>query len=729
MRTVTPSPSFPKADQRVSLLAAFTAVGLAALSVTGGALAQETPTAGDDAPPADSEVLTLGPIVVEGDAGVVTEGTGSYTTERATVGSRLPADVRDVPQAITVITRERLDDGNVSTLEEAGYLIPNLSTATGDLFTGSLYARGNEVFTYNVDGSPRPFLSIYGTAPDLVFFDRVEVLSGPSGLFQGSGEPVGTINLVRRRPSDTFSASVAAAYGSFDSYRGEADLSTPLLEDGSLRARFITYGETEDSFVSITEQDRAGFYGTVEYDFSDQTTLSVGGIVENQDIVRFSGLPTFTDGGLIDLNRDTFVGAPFNNFDAETYEGFADLEHRFDFGGVLRLVGRYFTRSVDIKNVLGSTGVDRDTGNFNLFTFARDFEEDTGYLDANLTMPFSVFDREGEMTFGTDYRYTNQVTLQNFDFSAGTQNIFTFDPFSIPEPTITFPGTGPGFRLNTETTTTEFGGYAQARIDVTDRLTLTAGGRLAHYESETDDTGRNRRTSDLEETRFVPFAGIGYDITDAVTAYASYSEIFQPQTELRADGSQLDPLVGQQVETGVKAFFLGGDLAAQAAVFWLRDENRAEDDPDNPGSFIDSAEADTYGFEALIAGRPFPGVDVTIGYSYVDTELETDPTPAHSFTAWGRYTIESGDLSGLFFGLGGRAVSDFDNQSGDVTIEAPGYAVLDAMIGYDITENVRAQLFAENLLDRDYVDRINQTSRGTFYGEPFNVTVRLSASF
>ena len=147
------------------------------------------------------------------------------------------------------------------------------------------------------------------------------------------------------------------------------------------------------------------------------------------------------------------------------------------------------------------------------------------------------------------------------------------------------------------------------------------------------------------------------------------------------------------------------------------------------GSFIASGEADTYGFEAFVAGSPHPGLDLTVGYSYVETDLVTDPTPPHSFTAWGRYTVQSGPLDGLFFGLGARAVSDFDAESGDVTINAPGYAVFDAMVGYHITDNVRAQVFVENVFDRDYVDRINQTSRGTFFGEPLNATFRVSATF
>ena len=677
------------------------AVGLAVTAATGGARAEDQAGSGDGD---DEKPMVLAPIVVEGERGVVTEGTGSYATERATVGSKQPAGVRDVPQAVTVITRQRLDDGNATTLEEAGYLIPNVSTATGDLFIGSLYSRGHEVFTYNVDGAPRPFLSLYGTAPDLVFFDRVEVLSGPSGVFQGSGEPVGTINLVRKRALDGFAASAAGSYGTFGAFRGEADVTGALLQDGSLRGRIVAYGETEESFVDVTESDRIGVYGTLEQDIGDRTTISLGGIHEEQDVVRFSGLPTFGDGEIIDFDRDTFIGAPYNNFHSRASEGFLEMEHELDFGGVLKVMGRYYDKSANNFSALAFTPVDRETGNFQAFVFAREYDEKTAYLDANVTSPFSLLQREGEFAVGVDYRYTDQTTLQNFDFSLGTQNIDTFDPGDLPEPSIDFPGVGPGFALNTETTTSEYGAYAQGRLEIVERLKLTLGVRVAHYDSTTDDTGRDIEVSDLTETRAVPYAGLSFDATDNVTLYTSYSEIFQPQTEQRADGSQLDPIIGRQVEVGAKASLLEGGLSAQVAAFWLRDQNRAEadPDPDNVGAFLDSGEAVTRGVEIFVAGRPYPGFDVTAGYSFVETELETDPTPEQSFTIWGKYTLESGPLRGLYLGAGLRAVSSFESRDEDIRINADAYAVVDAAIGYAITINNGDKYIVKRVGD-DYV--------------------------
>lgn len=674
--------------------------------------------------------MALDPIVVEGAPGVVTEGSGSYTTRRATVGYKQPVDIRRAPQTVNVITRGRMDDAGADSIEEAAALLPNLTTATGNGFTGSLYSRGHEMFTYNVDGAPRPFLSLYGTAPDLVFFDRVEVLSGPSGVFQGSGEPVGTLNLVRKRPTDHFAANAAGALGTYGFRRIEGDVGGPLNAAGSVRGRVVGFGMSEESSIDFAERDRAGAFGTLEFDLGRATTLSVGALPETQDVTAHSGLPTLTDGRLLDVDPDTFIGAAWNRNDVDTAEGFVEVEHELDGGAVFKTSGRVYDRETIIRNALASTGVDPATGDFDMFVFARDWDETTSYLDANITAPLALLGRDGTFTVGVDYRDTEQTMLQNFDFSPGTRNINTFDPRSIAEPAIAFPGVGPGFRLNTVTETDETGVYGYARAGLTDRLRLTLGARYAGYDSTVTDTGRDTLNSRIEETELVPFAGLSYDISDTVTGYLSYSEIFQAQSELASGGVQLAPLTGKQVEAGLKRVMMDGRLTAQAAVYQLDDENRAVEDPGNPGFFLARGDATTRGFEASLAGSPAPGIELALGYAYVDTELETDPTSDHNLTAATRYNFREGPLSGWYLGAGVRAASDFDSDPGDgVVIEAPGYVVFDLLAGYHLSDTLELQLRVNNVLDNEYVERINDTTRGTFYGEPMSAVMKLKGTF
>ncbi|MEO0622191.1 MAG: TonB-dependent siderophore receptor [Pseudomonadota bacterium] len=676
------------------------------------------------------DVTVLAPITVEGDPGVITEGQDSYAWERATVGGKQPQDRRDIPQTVIVLPRQALDDFGVDSIEDAARLIPSLSEATGDGFSGSLYTRGQEVFQYFVDGAPRPFLSIYGTAPDLFFFDRFELMSGPSGVFQGSGEPVGTLNLVRKRPTDELQMLFGASGDTLGGYRLEGDIGGALNEAGTIRARIAAYGEHQDSNVAFTEQDQAGVFGTIELDLGEHTTLSAGGILEYTNALRFSGLPTFEDGDLIDIDRDTFIGSDENDAEIPNREGFVELEHEFAYGGVAKLTGRVFDQSASLLNLLGLKPVERETGDFDVFFFAREFEQTAYYADANLTSPFTVFDRPVEIVAGVDYRRTEQGFEQNFDFSPGTVNIFDFDPRAFDKPQITFPGVGPGFRLNTETVQNETGLYAQGRIEITDRVKLNLGGRFSIFDSETTDTGRGIRT-EFDETDFAPYAGLTVDVLDNVTVYGSYAEIFQPQTEQSSDGATLQPRQGRQFEVGVKTEHFGGALITQASAYLIQDRNRALPDlaADAPGFFTASDEADSKGVEFLVSGSPLPGLELIAGISHVDTDLVTDPTPDTVFSAFGKYTFGEGPLRGLGLGAGVRAVSGLDIRSGDIEITAPGYAVVDAFASYEITDGVEAKLAVTNLFDRTYVERINTTSRGTFFGEPLTARFTVSARF
>ena len=671
------------------------------------------------------EPAELERIVVEGDATVVTEGSDSYDADYATVGGKQPLTLREIPQTVNVITRARLDDANANSLEEAAYLLPNLTEASGNGFLGSVYSRGYEVFTYNIDGAPRPFLSLYGTAPDLAFFDRVEILSGPSGVFQGTGEPVGTVNLVRKRAKADFHANIAATVGSFDSRRLEADLGGAITESGSVSGRIVGFTLDEETYLDFAQRERDGFYGTLEFRPTAQSALYIGGIVESQLANSHSGLPTFSDGQLLDVDMDTYIGAPWNANDQDTDELFVEYEHYFSNGAVLRALGRTYDREAEIRNALAASPVDPVTGDFSMFTFARDFEETSDYWDINYTAPFEMGSGDSEFTVGADLRETDQGFVQNFDFGFPMQNIATFDPTSLIEPQISFPGVGPGFRLNTTTETEEFGVYGYARLAPLEGVRVTVGGRYTSYDSTSRDLGRARVTADIDEDEFVPLVGASWDVTDTTTLYASYSEIFQPQNGNLATGARIAPLEGRQWEIGVKSDWLNNRLAFQAAIFSVEDENRAISDPDNPGAVIAAGEANNEGFETTIAGRINDRFSITAGYAYVDTDLETAPTPEHTFTVWGRY-----DAGNQFYaGAGARAVSDFDSFDGPIRIEASGYGIFDAMLGYRVTDHWEAQLFIKNLFDKEYVNRVNDTTRGVFYGEPLSGQVRVSYRF
>jgi outer membrane receptor for ferric coprogen and ferric-rhodotorulic acid len=617
-------------------------------------------------------------------------------------------------------------------LEDAMRRTTGMLILNNDQGRSSIFTRGYELDTTLVDWLSAPLSSIYGTQLDLAVVDRVEVLRGPAGLFAGTGSPGGIVNLARKRGPEAFSGGAAATVGSWDFYRAEAEIGGPLVESGKVRARLVGAYQDRENFVDVNENQVGVVYGSSEFDLTDSTTLSVGALNQERDILPFNGLPTYTTGELLDLDRSTFIGADWNRFDNRTSEGFVELAHAFDNGATASLGSRYTDRFVDFKYAYAGSAVTPGVDTTNLVAIERKYWEESLALDAHFNQPFKLFGLEQSVLVGADYRRYEQTTLQGSAAAFATVNVF--DPTSdVPEPTITLNG-------QTEVVPEQYGAYGQARLSAWEPLTLVAGGRFTWYDAETHNLLSGSKTSDVEvDNEFTPYVGLVLDVTDNVSAYASYTDIFVPQTQLDASGQPLKPRIGDQYEIGVKADFFDERLSMSLAAFRLRDENRALATA-VPNEFVAAGEVEVQGVEAEIGGTVLPGWEIYAGYAYTDTEyLKATAaqqgtafstfTPTHNFNLWTKYAFQDGPLEGFHVAGGGRAVSSFYNLSGPTKIKQDGYQVVDLQVGYEIVENVNATLTVNNVFDEEYYTRVGGTSVFNFYGEPRSVWFKLGASF
>lgn len=679
------------------------------------------------------ETTVLGEIVVKGSS-YETESTDSYTTDLVSVGEKDVRPVREIPQSTTVVTRERLDDGDYTSLDTVLRETPGVVVLTNDDGRSSLYSRGFEFDTLYFNGLPAPLSSIYGTQPDMAIVDHVEILRGPSGLFGGTGEPAGAINMRLKQAPDEFMARLTGSVGSWSAYRGELDVGGPLNKEGTIRGRFVGAWTSEESWIDVVENKVGVAYGTIQADISPNTTATFSISHMDRDIAPFNGLPTLADGTLLDLDRSTFTGADWNSFDNRVTDYIAEVEHRFDGGGHVKASARYSVRDVDFLYGYAASAASASETVTNMRWLARDYSEDSLALDLHVSKPFEFSGIENNIILGADYRGFDSTLYNATNLINGTFDLNDWNS-DVAKPTVTY-----GAPTLTEQKQT--GIYGQWRVKPLDRLTLIGGGRLTWYDIT---AGTSSASGDAE---FTPYAGVVYDLTDRVSAYASYTEIFQPQTQLDEDGNLLDPRVGRQYEVGVKANILD-NINASIAYFNLLDKNRATthpDSPTNPNSmfYVAMGEAHIQGVEIEATGSLTPNWQVTAGYTYTDTEFVNTTqtagaefyTPEHMLHLWTKYNFDEshGILDGFFVGGGVKVFSSFKNISrtaagGATTIEAPGYTVVDVQVGYDFNEHLQASLTINNLFDEKYYERVGGTSVFNFYGEPLSATFKLSASY
>ncbi len=340
---------------------------------------------------AEEAGVVLPEVLVQGST-YRTDTTESYTTDLISVGDKDTRPLREVPQSTTVLTRERLNDGNYTSLDTALKETPGVVVLSNDEGRSSLYSRGFEFDSFYLNGLPTPLSSIYGTQPDMVMVDHIEILRGPSGLFGGSGEPSGAINMRLKQASDVPRVSVDAIYGSYGNKRIEGDLTGPLVESGALRGRLVGALSSKNGFVDDTFNKVGVIYGTLQADIAEDTTATLSVSHQERRIKPFNGLPTLSDGTLLNLDRSTFTGADWNYFDNRVTNYLAEVEHRFEDGGHAKLSALYSRADVDFLYAYAA-GAANSAGVVTSGTrwLARDYQEDSFALDAHISRPFELF--------------------------------------------------------------------------------------------------------------------------------------------------------------------------------------------------------------------------------------------------------------------------------------------------------------------------------------------------
>lgn len=657
-----------------------------------------------------------------------------YTVPAVSIG-KIEQSLKDTPQSVSVITRQRMDDQNITKVEDA---LKQTTGVTVERFDGAgnynvIRSRGFEIGAFQLDGVPISQGSNYSTALDTAVYERVEVLRGPAGLLQGAGEPGGSINLVRKRALGTLAIGANASVGSFGLRRADVDVTGALNAAGTLRARVVGVKEDRNSHVDTLFNNRETAYGTLEFDFSPSTTLSVGYTRQKVRAAVDQGLPSLANGQLLDLPVSSFAGLRGNRQDLLTEDAFAELEHRLDNGGLIKFSARDVTRSSFYQAARGRTAFAAN-GAYQLETV--DFLQkntDRNY-DLFYTSPVKIGDTTHRVLLGM-----SSNTGQNFggNFANGPNfaaNIYQPN-YDIAYPVINLPG------YTSVTTRSEDALYGQFQFNATERLKLLAGGRLSWADIEVRRPRDGVVTSTAEPGRqFTPSVAAIYALDANISAYTSYAETFVLQTALNAAGGLLPPRTGSQIEFGLKGEFFNKRLNAHAAIFRILDKNRAVTDPVVPTASVAGGEVRAQGFETEVSGQVAPGWDLTAGYAYTETLYLKAPvaqagtvfspvTPKHSINLSTRYALRGAGLAGWSVGGGVTWRSEFAAQSGAIRIVSGNYALFNAQVAYQVNDKVSVSLSAENLLDEKYYEKVSGVTRQNFYGEPRRVVLALKARY
>ncbi|WP_448089726.1 TonB-dependent siderophore receptor [Pseudomonas azerbaijanoccidentalis] len=709
-----------------------------------------------------SSSLQLGATTISGQAlGLTTEDTGSYTTGATTTATKLPLTIRETPQSVTVVTRQQMDDQGSKSVGDVLRNTPGVTMQKYDSDRTEFSTRGFAITNFQYDGVNIPYDGVYGENPnnsdDSASLDRIEVIKGSTGLMTGAGDPAATVNLVRKKPTKEFKASVSGTVGSWDNYRTEGDISGPLNDSGSVRGRFVGALQDKDSYIDHYSQKKDLYYGILEADLTDDTLLTLG-VDKSSATPRGSSWtgnsPFFSDGGRTDFSRSFNPGSDWSrrDFDSTTY--FASLEQALANDWKLKATLDQKTTDHDTQLASASGGnPDRATGEGMFFYWGRwEGHRVQNTADINVSGPVSLGGREHELVAGfmTSHSRQTGATYDTSAFELVPGNIFDWEGHIAKQE---FPKNG-----KYERTQSQNGAYLATRLRPTDDLSFILGGRVSTFKYNEDYTYypgaslADTHASYKEHGVVTPYAGVVYDLDDTYSVYASYTSIYQPQIYKDASGKTLEPVEGDSYETGLKAAYFEGKLNASLAFFRIEQDNVAQyvttDTDTGQDVYKPTSGATTKGVELELAGELAEGWNLSAGYTYARSRDKDEQRifgfplattkPEHVVRTFTTYRLP-GALDQVTVGGGvswqsafyGQTFNPSVNGSGQgetVNIKQGGYTLVDLMTRYQYDEHLSFTANAYNVFDKKYLTGLGNFGT-TFYGEPRNFQLTAKYDF
>ncbi|VUZ25028.1 Ferric-pseudobactin BN7/BN8 receptor [uncultured Comamonas sp.] len=679
-------------------------------------------------------------VTAEADRGGTTEGTGSYTTRSMSTATGLNLSMRETPQSVSVLSRQQIEDLGLTTLDDAVQNVTGLVMQKGYYVgdSGSFFARGFAVSNILLDGLPTT-TGANGTFnadnDSLDIYDRVEVVRGATGLTTGAGTPSAAINLVRKRPTAERQGGVTLSAGSWNNYRAAVDASGPLNEAGTLRGRAVVTVQDSKHFYDVAHDRSQQLYGILEADLGPATVAALGYHYRNVDSQgRLAALPSQADGSFYPgLDRSTNLGNDFDYWKQTDQTVFADVTHQFANGWKAKAAVAWKRPEQDIL----FSGFGRTAGVLRQNTQGYRLDNMQDSYDFSLNGPFSLLGRTHELLLGASYRKRANKNWGGWAAYSWTAGAPAVDPYAWDSSSVSQPAIDMDLwkQINA---VRQKSVYAATRLQLADPLKLILGMRVNWYDHDQQSGAGKNYAVDHELT---PYAGLVYALNDNHSAYASWTEIFEPQNSYDRSGDLLAPITGTNYEAGIKGEYFGGRLNASLATFLVRQENRAVDDLDGPNPCPGSTsgycrraagEVESKGFELEVGGALTPDWQIMAGYTYVKTRYTKDSVaanvgkpydtklPKHQLKLSTSYRM-SGDLQRWRVGGSVQVQSRMYTEGTGYRIAQGGYAVVGLNASYAINPQTELRINVNNVFDRHYYQNVGWLTGGNVFGAPRNV--------
>ena len=653
-----------------------------------------------------------------------------YTVPKISTATKTNTPLIDIPQSISVVTREAIKDQNILSMSDAVRYVPGMGISQGEGNRDALVFRGNRsTGDFFVDGI-RDDVQYYR---DIYNIERVEVLKGPNGMIFGRGGSGGVINRVVKEASWSPIQEITAQAGSFNAKRVALDVGQGINEVAAVRLNAMY--ENSGSFRDGVDLKRYGVNPTVTIMPTNNTKVVLNAEYFKDERVADRGIPSF-QGRPLNTNVSTFFGDPNRSLsDSELKAANALIEHKFDNEVTIRNRTRYATQDKFYQNVYPNAVNAAGTG-VDINAYHDTTQRDTFFNQTDLLFSLNTGKVKHDLVVGLEIGHQETDNVRQ----TGTFNNTTATFVNVPtsNPITTAPISFTTLATNNHSVMKQTSLYAQDQIKLLPQLQAILGLRYDRYEVDF----RNNKTAldiNTSDNFLSPRVGLVYKPIETVSIYTSYSLAYVPRageqlTSLTVTNKALEPEKFKNVEVGAK-WDIQPNLALTTAVFKLDRTNVIIQDPNNTALSILGGGQSNKGFELGLAGRVTSAWSVMGGYTYQDGQITNTQSaaakkgavlaelPKNTFSLWNRYDFTPGWGVGL--GVINRSAM---YTSTDNTVRLPGFTRVDAAVYARIDKNLRAQLNIENLFDTKYFASAHNNNNIS-PGSPIAARVSLIANF
>jgi catecholate siderophore receptor len=649
----------------------------------------------------------------------------TVTGVRPLLDDKLPGDLQNVPQSVSVVGKELMTAQANTRLEDALKNVPGITLNAGE---GS--ARGDTVNLRGFSAFNDFFLDGIRDAAvytrDTFDIDSVEVVKGPSATLFGRGSTGGAINQVSKAPTLDPLYSLAADLGTNHAYRATTDVDIPL--NATTAFRFNAMGESSDvADRDDVHNERWGVAPSLAFGIGEENSLTLAYLHQQENNVPDSGVP-FLDGRPAPVARDLYYGLASDR--QTTNDNIGTLRFKHDFNPDVSIADtfRFARYEFDYQSTMPNFGNNVPTATTPLdeIWVGRDAPGSSGTQtnltnQTDLTARFATGPISQTLFTGVEFaRLTNDLSRYNNPFNQNN-NWIPETPLLNPDANEPLPAIQP-ITAQQNTVAHSAAVYLTDTLGLTPYLDFVAGLRFDHFAADyVQYTWTTGAVLNLDHTDNVtsPRAALIFKPTPQQSYYLSYGTSFDPSAEaltLTTKTADLGPVKAKTYEAGAKTNWLDGKFATTAAVFRTEVDNAQTNDPENPTLTILNGDQRVDGVELGAYGYLTEHLEIVAGYTYLDGKTLSSGTAAYVGKALPNVARNAANLWTEYeltdaweVGVGGNWLGARFADSGE-TATIPGYVVFNAMVSYKLSRTLSLQLNVLNLANKLYYDNSYYTS-------------------